>query len=92
MFKVLVNSTIEVAIAATRPHQHAQTTYKGDEDGRFADWIPLEYGVRGKRVGDDASPLDLVAALTKSKLKWEIIEGAEILDLPITELPKGAVS
>lgn len=92
MFRVLVDSTIEVTIAATRPHQHAQTTYTGDDDGRFADWLPLQYGHRGKRVGDDASPVGLVAALTQAKIEFEITEGAEILDLPVPELPEGAIS
>jgi hypothetical protein len=37
-------------------------------------------------------PLDAVAALTGATwLEWEIVEGAEILDMPREELPPGAV-
>jgi hypothetical protein len=84
---------IEIAIDADRPHQHGETTYDADEEGWIADWLPDQYGVRGKPVGDDASPIGLVAALSVATwLSWEIIEGESILDLPVPELPPGAIA
>jgi hypothetical protein len=84
---------IEIAIDADRPCQHGQTTYEGDKESWIADWLPDQYGVRGKPVGDDASPVDLVAALAAANwLNYDILEGEEILDLPEPELPPGAIA
>jgi hypothetical protein len=84
---------IEIAIDADRPYQHGTTTYDGDEEDWIADWLPDRYGVRGKPVGDDASPVDLVAALAAANwLNYDILEGEAILDLPEPELPPGAIA
>jgi hypothetical protein len=84
---------IEITIEAERPYQHGATTFDGDEEGWIADWLPDQYGVRGKPVGDEASPVDLVAALAAANwLNYDILEGEEILDLPEPQLPPGAIA
>jgi hypothetical protein len=84
---------IEIAIDADRPYQHAETTYTGDEEDWIAEWLPDQYGMRGKPVGDNASPIDAVAALSAATwLKWEVVSGQEILDLPDPSLPPGAIA
>jgi hypothetical protein len=84
---------IEIEIAATRPYQHAETTYIGDDEDWISEWLPDQYGVRGKPVGDDASPIDTNAALVAAAwLEWEIVLGQEILDMPEPPLPPGAIA
>jgi hypothetical protein len=42
-------------------------------------------------LGESASPEALEAAVKKLGLKYEIIEGADILDMPIQPMPDGAI-
>ena len=84
---------ITITVDAERPYQHGETTCDGDTQDWIAEWLPDQYGVRGKPVGDDASPIGLVAALSAANwLAWEIVEGKEILDLSTPELPPGAIA
>lgn len=48
------------------------------------------YGMYGHRIGRLSTQLDLNAAIVKSGLDYEIIEGAEILEMPQEEIPAGA--
>ena len=42
-------------------------------------------------LGSSGSPEALVAALHNKEIEYEILEGAEILDLPRVPLPDGAI-
>jgi hypothetical protein len=84
---------IMISVNSDRPYKSGATTYEGSDKALLSEWLPDQYGMYGKRVGDDAKPIDLVAALTAATwLEWEIISGKEILDLPVPPLPPGAIS
>lgn len=80
-------------IDATISISSTETVYTGADQDLIAQWLTDQYGMDGKRVGDDPSVRDVVAALTSATwLEWEILEGKEILDLPEPELPAGAIA
>jgi hypothetical protein len=84
---------ITISIDTNLPYARGRTTWDGDNLALVADWLPDQYGKRGKPVGDEPSPIDLIHALTLATwLEWEIVEGKEILDLPVPELPLGAIA
>lgn len=85
--------SISITIDADLPYERGDTKFEGEQSASIADWLSDQYGMYGHRVGDDASPIDLVAALTAATwIEWEIISGEEILDLPVPPLPPGAIS
>ena len=82
---------VTITVKSTQPYQCGKTTYSGADKALISNWLPDQYGMRGKQVGDDARPTDLVAALTKATwLEWEIISGQEILDIPAPPSRPGA--
>lgn len=82
-----------ISIDSTQPYKAGKTTYEGTDKALMREWIPDQYGMRGKRVGDNASPADLNHALMAATwLEWEIISGQEILDIPEQSLPPGAIA
>lgn len=83
------NATL--SIDSKKPDEYGLAVWTGDS-AELAEWLPRQYGMFGHRVGDDPAPMDAIAALVMSRKKFQIVKGQEILDLPITELPEGAVS
>jgi hypothetical protein len=82
-----------ISIDSTKPYQGGKTKYEGKDKSLMAEWLPDQYGMRGKRVGDKASPANVFAALkSASWLQWKIISGQEILDIPDSNLPPGAIA
>jgi hypothetical protein len=82
-----------VSIETIVPYMGGMTTWNGDDLALITDWLPDQYGMRGKPVGDEPSPIDLIHAITLTTwLEWEIIEGKEMLDVPVPELPSGAIA
>jgi hypothetical protein len=62
------------------------------ESQELREQISLWSGLRGISLDDKSNcPVDLEAGLLIEKIPFEVIEGAEILDLPLEELPPGAV-
>jgi hypothetical protein len=81
-----------ISIDSDSPDRYGKATWTGKDAALLSDWITNQYGMYGHRVGESPNPLDAVAALTGATwLEWEIVEGAEILDMPREELPPGAV-
>lgn len=74
---------VTITVDSSQPYKSGKTKYEGADKALISDWLPDQYGMYGKRVGDDAKPINVIAALTSATwLKWEIISGQEILDLP----------
>ena len=74
---------VTITVNSDQPYQNGKTTYEGADKALISNWLPDQYGMYGKRVGDDAKPINVSAALTAATwLEWEILEGKEILDLP----------
>ena len=89
MVRVKVDGVL-LSIDSNRPDTHGIATWS--EDTPLSAWLPLQYGMFGHRVGDNPTPMDAIAALKSASKEYQVIEGQEILDLPISELPEGAVS
>lgn len=84
---------VTITIDSTQPYQAGKTTYEGEDKALVREWMPDQYGMRGKRVGDNASPADLHHALMAATwLEWKVISGQEILDIPDSDLPPGAIA
>jgi hypothetical protein len=76
----LIDCTI--SIDSPHPYKGGKVVYEGNRS-IFAEWLPDQYGMRGKRVGDTPSPANVLAALKSAYwLDWKIIEGHEILEIP----------
>jgi hypothetical protein len=74
---------VTISVNSDKPYRSGKTTYEGADKALISDWLPDQHGMYGKTVGDDVSPINLVAVLTSATwLEWEILEGKEILDLP----------
>ena len=80
-----------LSIDSKKPDEYGLAVWTGDS-AELAVWLPRQYGMFGHRVGDNPAPMDAIAALITSGKKYRVVEGQETLDLPITELPEGAVS
>jgi hypothetical protein len=84
---------VTISIDSNQPYKAGKTTYEGDDKALMREWMPDQYGMRGKRVGDNASPADLHHALMAAAwLEWKIISGQEILDIAEQSLPPGAIA
>lgn len=82
---------VMITVDSSQPYKSGKTKYEGADRALISDWLPDQYGMYGKRVGDDAKPINVFAALTSATwLEWEIIEGKEILDLPAPPERPGA--
>ena len=82
---------VAISVDSTEPYKRGKTTYQGTDKALISNWLPDQYGMYGKTVGDDASPINVVSALTSATwLEWEIISGQEILDLPAPTNRPGA--
>jgi hypothetical protein len=82
---------VTISVNSSQPCKSGKTIYEGADKALIANWLPDQYGMYGKRVGDDANPINIFAALTSATwLKWEIISGQEILDLPAPPKRPGA--
>lgn len=82
------NATL--SIDSNKPEKHGTVVWLGDS-AELAQWLPRQYGMFGHRVGDNPAPMDAIAAMIASGKKYKVVEGQEILDLPVPELPKGAI-
>ena len=80
-----------LTIDSNRPDEHGEAVWAGDS-AELATWLPSRYGMFGHRVGDNPAPMDVIAALITSKKEYRVVQGLEILDLPIASLPDGAIS
>lgn len=84
---------VTISIDSTLPYKSGKTIYTGADKALMIEWMPDQYGMRGKRIGDSASPADLYHALKSATwLEWKIISGQEILDIPDNSLPPGAIA
>lgn len=82
-----------ISIDSNLPDHSGVATWTGNDAASIADWLTSQYGMYGKPVGENPSPIDLIHSLTKATwLEWEIVEGRDILDLPVSELPPGAIA
>jgi hypothetical protein len=83
----------KISIETDMPEQSGTTTWSGDDSDMISDWSIGQYGMYGHYIGENPTPISLVHALTVAIwLEWEIIEGKEILDIPLEELPPSAIS
>ena len=83
---------IVISIDSDAPARGGVTTYEGDDAHLVDQYLQWQYGLYGKMLGEEPSPSDMIHTLTGlTWLKWEILEGKEILDLPVPELPPGAM-
>jgi hypothetical protein len=83
---------VTITIDSAKPDKYGKTTYGGADSSLISQWLPNQHGMYGHRVGDEANPLDVSAALSAATwIEWEILEGEEILDMPRQKLPPGAV-
>lgn len=90
MFKIkLPTLDVTISISSISPDNSAPIKFEGDAKG-FVKELASMYGMYGHRIGRLSTPLDLNAAIVKSGLDYEIIEGAEILEMPQEEIPAGA--
>jgi hypothetical protein len=91
MFVVKVkNHTI--AIDSDDPEQHAEMKIEGEDPASIHSWVGKLYGMRGVGLDEWANcPIDLMSGIMDSKESYEILQGKEILDMPLEELPEGAV-
>ncbi len=82
---------VTIAVRSEQPYKSGKITYDGADKTSISNWLPDQCGMRGKLIGDDASPTDVAAALTKATwLEWKIISGQEILDIPAPPSRPGA--
>lgn len=89
MIKIEIGTAV-LSIDSDSPGRRGIAVWAGD-DQELAAWLPGRYGMFGHRVGDNPAPMDAIAALKTAGKKYEVLEGQEILDLPISPLPEGAV-
>jgi hypothetical protein len=80
-----------LSIDSDKSDRHGAAVWAGDSI-ELAKWLPSRYGMFGHKVGDYPCPSDVIHALIVGKKKYKVLEGQEILDMPISELPEGAVS
>ena len=95
MFKVLLSElNVTISINSNDPDTPAILEFEGDRIvvATLKKQLAGMYGMYYHgTIGDATAPLDLDHALVTSKLKFEILEGADILKMPRQELPPGAV-
>ncbi len=83
---------VTITVDSSLPYKSGKTTYDGADKALISDWLPDQYGMRGKPVGDNAKPINVFAALTGATwLEWKIISGQEILDIPAPPSRPGAI-
>jgi hypothetical protein len=51
---------VTIAIESDQPDKSGKTTYGGEDKALISEWLPDQYGMYGKTVGDAASPINLV--------------------------------
>lgn len=93
MFRVKTNFA-EISIDSNSPDRSAPIVVSSDNPdlaSAFAQSLSIAIGFQGHMLGDKCSPLDLHSALLDLKLRFDIVEGAEILDMLGQQLPEGAV-
>ena len=80
-----------LSIDSTEPDRHGVASWTG-ESTEISQWLPKQFGMFGHYVGDYPCPADAIHALIISGKKYQVLEGQDILDLPIEPLPEGVVS
>jgi hypothetical protein len=91
MFVVKVRDHI-VSIDSNHPDKGGSVQITGKNPAEIRRWISTMSGMRGIGLdGDYAAPSDLDAGLDYLKESFEILEGKEILDMPMDKLPDGCV-
>ncbi len=90
MIKIRIDNA-ELELSTDRPDIGTTPKWSGDY-AELAKWLPGRYGMFGHRVGNYPYAMDVIHALIVSGKKYEVLEGQEILDLPIEPLPEGVVS
>lgn len=93
MFRVKTNFG-EVSIDSDSPDKSAPIVVTGGIPAlanHLQDMLSKSVGFHGRLLGQECSPLDLHAVLVITGLKFQILEGEEILAMPQTPIPDGAV-
>jgi hypothetical protein len=90
MVKLEIDNAV-LSIDSTRPDRHGVAKWTGDF-ASLSEWLPYQVGMFGHIVSDMPTPMDAIAALNAAGKKYQVIEGQEILDLPMPELPEGVMS
>lgn len=87
-----VRSQVVVAISSSHPEEKAATEFTGQYAKSIARWLRNSYGSRGHTVGESACPMDAFYAISRSDwIRFRVLEGQKILEIPMTILPEGAV-
>jgi hypothetical protein len=89
MIKIEIDNAV-LLIDSDKPDKYGTAIWAGDYQA-LAKWLPNQYGMFGHHVGDNPAPMDVIHALIMAKKKYQVVEGKEILDIPITPLPDGAI-
>ena len=96
MFKVKItgrrqdsNNQAVLSLKVKDPNDLAPIIWKGDNSYQSA--IYSAFGFRHSLSKDACNVFDLNAALISLKIDHEVIEGAELLDMPEAEIPEGAI-
>jgi hypothetical protein len=90
MIKIEIDDAI-LSLDVDRPNIRSTPIWSGDSI-ELAKWLPGRYGMFGHRVGNFPYAADVIHALIVGKKKYKVLEGQDILDLPIPELSEGAIS
>jgi hypothetical protein len=90
MIRIEIDDAI-LSLNSDHPEEGSPPYWSGDST-ELAKWLPSRYGMFGHYVGDYPCPSDVIHALIVGKKKYKVLEGQEILDLPMSELPEGAIS
>lgn len=90
MIKIEIENAV-LSIDSDKPDRYGAAVWSG-ESKELAEWLPAQYGMFGHYVGDNPCPSDAIHALIVAKKKYKVLEGQEILDLPMPPLPEGAIS
>jgi hypothetical protein len=89
MIRIEIENAV-LSIDSDKPDRHGAAVWAG-ESQELAEWLPNQYGMFGHYVGDYPCPSDAIHALIVGKKKYKVLEGQEILDMPIKPLPEGSI-
>jgi hypothetical protein len=90
MIRIEIDDAV-LSLKSAHPEEGSPPYWSGDST-ELAKWLPSRYGMFGHYVGDYPAPMDVVHALIVAKKEYQVLEGQEILDLPIAPLPEGVIS
>jgi hypothetical protein len=92
MFKISAMKHL-FSIESIEPETPGKVSIEGIAPILAATWIESLYGMYGHGLDSKMErPIDLFMGISQSGLDYEIIEGHEILDLPLEEIPEGSRS